>query len=480
LAMTVQNQTLQTKKGDKGTGFVTVCEWEKNLEMFTGCLAGSKGHEKYLVKMQKSTNGEPIPYTNDQGLYESDNNVNLGPHAAMMILLGDNDTIGSQGQNKGRKGNQLFGLDFGHAFRDKPNPLIKHLRTDLGFNGNSSFKNMGTMFHDTELSERMQGMFYLYKMMGENNRKEFFGEETSLERKNIEAAIVAYGEKYSDFRVKMGEIKDGSLIETFNQYQENMTEPEHKLAVKDAKETVTASLREMSSLMGARMQLSPDEVDLLQNLERLSSKTTQVSKDGKVLLNHLQVADPKHGRVEWNMTKADGRMVLTTSPSSEQEAEKLIKILKDYQEKDYQEDKKNIETTFYINKKQGKPIVTFEAPETNISELLEAFSENNIRDFKSKKAPDLDVTRKKLKETPVSSWITKKFASPSKTSAAPLLNSNPNEFTPKYEKFTRQQAHRGHLQWFNTSRKQASSKPSAADQKAQNNNLDNTARGPRP
>ena len=140
------------------------------------------------------------------------------------------------------------------------------------------------------------------------------------------------------------------------------------------------------------MQLSPDEVDLLQNLERLSSKTTQASKDGKVLLKHLQVADPKHGRVEWNMTKANGNMILTTSLSSDQEATKLIKLLKDYQNNN-----SSVETTFYVTKKQGKSIVTFEAPEAGASKLLAAFSEENIKNFKSKKEHDLGVTPQELK-----------------------------------------------------------------------------------
>lgn len=542
LMMKVQRQHLVVKKGankNDNLSFLTACEYETKLDIMTGCLAGSKGNDKYYVKVErypeghvdaegKSDAGKPVQGRNlqilserpkneeleanqyflvkkgekwqlfrselignifkktlqlreipldtpdllalkknldglsveaasskqkdihdalDQGLKTLDERINglaepekakarekfgtrfyrgpipirengfhlsddtlknLGEHAALMFFIGDNDTLGSQGQNKGRVGDTFFGLDFGHAFRDKVNPLARDLRTDLSFNGNKSFKNMATFFHDTELSDRMKGMFYLYKAMGEEKRAEIFGAINSTERIKIKQAIQKYEKQDEAFKLKMDEIEDGGILRVFDEYQLKMDElievekkkespsqkqikayESYKKAIQVKKETAQESLKVMGKIMKGRMQLSPQEVDLLQNLERLCSKTTRVSKSGQCLLKHLQVFDPEKNRVEWEMKKEGEQIILKAKVAPKQKA-KLIEMLQKYQ--------KEFEHNIGDLNISGTGELTIKCSIDKLDALCELFKEDNIKQFKAEQAPELDATPTHLKE----------------------------------------------------------------------------------
>jgi len=413
--------------------------------------------EKEQLKVIKKSYGEdyhrgPIPRRDENDFFTSDKKLSLGEYAPLMLLLADNDSIGSNGQNKGQVNRELFGLDFGHAFRGKSkkfgfdkehtkNPLLDHMHNDFSFD-NPKFKNIGSLFYDSTLSERMQGMFILYKLMGDANRKRIFGEDTgpSSEIGKINAAIELYKEKYPKFEEKLATVKDGGLPEVFKQYKDKMQElidttkdpkqqeqyKKYLARVETAEKFAFNSFQQIAKKLKHRMPLGPDAVDLLHNMEKLTSKTSIASENGTVLLKHMRVDNPKN-RVKWHMKIATNGSVSLECSASPKRTKELQTILHEYmnqartqieiERKKLKSNQQDLSPDEFL--KQAKILadkeqnlsdfkvdigttytgrVYIKCSEKHLAELCEIFQEDRIKQLKPKVALTLDVTPDAVKE----------------------------------------------------------------------------------
>ncbi|MBN9288126.1 MAG: hypothetical protein BGO43_13360 [Gammaproteobacteria bacterium 39-13] len=129
------------------------------------------------------------------------------------------------------------------------------------------------------------------------------------------------------------------------------------------------------SVFESRIQLTPSQLDLLDNLEKLTSKkVTTLSPDGKVQLNHIRV-EPE-GRFAWQFEK-DGSLISDKVPddaTAKEIREKLSNLIKqlETQPKD-QQSAALIDTLIRIQSsvKKGEPIKILNTGDPSIVTMLE-------------------------------------------------------------------------------------------------------------
>lgn len=285
-------------KGEYDTGnlkFMTCSEWKKGFHDFSNQLV-TDGRVGFLVK---------------KGTCASDDSINnLGRHLTFALLCSDYDFMGSRGGNKGRVGNDFFGIDFGHAFRD-PNKIIGHVQDDFSLDWKNStvkkFKNL-SVFNDTLLSEKMQGLLLLYKLRMS---------KTDTIPTIIQEAVNSHGET---FAAKFAEIQPGSDEEIFTTYESYFTEKakdepsrteEYKKYLKKVTQAKQFYLNAATQLLDKfkdRIMLTTQQLDFIDNLEKLCSETThkqtlQTEKGEKIIqFNHLK----KLNRVKFQIHSQEG------------------------------------------------------------------------------------------------------------------------------------------------------------------------------
>ncbi len=244
-------QTIQGKYQDGSDKVATVVKWQPGFNVFTDGLRGCKSEKRYyegnyLVKLdahehpiliaedgreydtvspngdvQLGADGQPLYFSRDQekqALSENernqarmmaDDNVHgLGEALLPTISLGDRDSLGSRGQNKGKvpmldasgqpikndKGEtqyEYYGIDFGKALstswresmstglgavKTRRNNFVDTLRDDFTFRNPPKFKGWVTrknsslcnvsMLSDNTLSEKMKGVYMRAALKG--------------------------------------------------------------------------------------------------------------------------------------------------------------------------------------------------------------------------------------------------------------------------------------------------------------------------
>ena len=323
---------------------MTACEWNNNMEVLKGHLAGSKNknaYENYLVQK------------NPDGSLQSDNTIiDLGENFPLIIALGDRDKVGSLGQNiasiavtnpdTNKLTSQFFGFDFGHAFPSS-NPILDSLSSDFSFqqptSKNDKFKNL-SLFSDTALSEKMKGVFYLFKMSSEADRKKIFSEE---ELKHIENAIHSYKQASMDFATRFDAITPGVTNTIFDKYIEYIESkipdalPDNKREytffiskIKQAKEIERLSQTKMLTIFKERLQTPYLAIHLLDHLELITADTHTHSTNGLVLLHQLRVT-PGSKTLHWEYHNDMGLVTLVakgdTSALSQEQLNKALNFL---------------------------------------------------------------------------------------------------------------------------------------------------------
>jgi hypothetical protein len=300
--LTVQDQVLYPSLYDNGLyRLMLKAVWVEDARDLGGskgnCLAGSTTDENYVVKKVV------LPRYDITSI--SDDEIMLAEHYALLLAQGDRDAIGSKGQNKMRRGNELIGIDFGHAYAGE-NKIIDLLDHDfyLPPPSETKFKNY-SVFYDNKRSDLMRGILILAKLANK-----------TLDEKNLKL----YGDEFFD---KLQKIKAGDDITVFDDYQRKFQEIASEfegnkddknancckaiaLAIITVSEIAKSSRAKLINKFRDYLNTPPQILDLMQNLELLLAgpdNTSLRSPDSTVLLKNL-----RHNRkrlIKWTAYSED-------------------------------------------------------------------------------------------------------------------------------------------------------------------------------
>jgi hypothetical protein len=373
-----KQQLIEGSYKDGHVKLMTDSEWNKKIKCFSDessefkMTGGSPSNGNYIVKkgQQKSTNEIK----------------NFFEYFSLFVLQGDYD--GFKDSNKAYIKNEdgsvdLFCIDLGHVFRGR-SPLVDTLTDSLRVKPSSKFKNF-SIFNDSPLSERMKGIHYLRKLR--------FGINPSKE------VLESYDD---DFRNKLAALKPGSDLKKFDDYADYFSskavlaeEPEQKASyrkivdgVEEAKRNYLKDCNAMLAVFKSkkldkaaepyisRLDLTVEELNLVDSFEKFSSETSEYSPDGKIELQHLDVK--YESRVAWQLIKpakeGDNYQFIGTVPQGIDE-EEIKKDLNSYLELSFKSgDIKN----------QGE-MVSVSIPKDQITDLMKRMSEEKIREHKKLK-----------------------------------------------------------------------------------------------
>lgn len=290
----------------------------------------------------------------------ADNIKGLGEALISCICLGDRDGIGEIGQNKvilpldppdGNYQYQFYGIDFGKAYENE-NTIVNSLTDDFYFDNPTErkkrFLNISILY-DNPLSEKMKGIYLMAVLRNkltdedkeaiaqdfENRGDKVFadklrsypvslaleyGAETGRTlSEHSQALLKEQGTKADELKMW---VRNGDLWlikkeeNTYRQLAKDSTDKQkksHYLAYADRLNEVyniaNATDKKVLAVFEKRLFLPPSQIDLLENIEKLTAKkVTVLSPDGNVLLNHLKV-EPAD-RIPWQLEKKGEGYVL--------------------------------------------------------------------------------------------------------------------------------------------------------------------------
>lgn len=350
---------------------ITISEWNNNVIPLTDQLkittitGGSYRYGNYLATMDSTT-----------GRYVSDQSISdLGEHLPLFIALADPDGIGSNGNNKLKIPRSdsdtqfdLFYIDMGQCLRGK-NPLVGCLQDDFSITlpQLSPFKNL-SIFSDTPLHERMKGIHILNKL------------------RNDDAALPY--EYDTAFQEKLQQIGTGADLRVFDNYIKKFKElakenPSHSVKYKQyateietVKQHYLEATQAILAIFDKRIGLSPNELDLLDGIERLTSKRSINSPDGTVRLKRLRIEPGT--RIAWQLSRPCQEKPcysLTTTASSSEQAQAITTHIEHYL-KFVDKDPNSISI-----KTDNETQITLSFTAANLTELLAIFSEPTLIKF---------------------------------------------------------------------------------------------------
>lgn len=408
-AMPAQNQFVILGKYENGDlKIMTDCEWQPGLVGMTGQVEGKKYQGNYVDEQSKRPDGKF-----DSAIHRLDC---AGQNLALMLIQGDDDGFGSKLQNKMILGKELFGIDFGHAYRGTTNPLIDNLSVDFTLDDKtlSKYKNFSILL-DSPPTDQMLGVLYTYKAMDEVSKRRIFGDAGIVAvDKVIEAYKNYYQNTYPQFAEKIDKIKPGCVEMLRDDYVKHLQVKMHEMLSEAKKLKVRAAevsnpekshlLKEAAKVMQCaselrdniervektaamhqaqsekllekfkqRLKLTPDLLLVVNNLSKLTSNTRATDKDSVVVLNHLQIEHDKN-RVEWNVTSNAGGILTIRANTNKKQSMELTAVLLNF----LQDHGQNI-SGLRIDNQEG---ISIKIPQEKLPQLLQACSEENIRAFK--------------------------------------------------------------------------------------------------
>lgn len=339
--------------------FMTCSQWQNGFQDFKKKLSNAG----YLVRL--NAKDEKI-IVNHKGkpVHLSDNLINgLGNSKLFMLLSNDRDAVGSTGANKGELNGEIFGIDFGHTFRE-PNEIVNLLQDDFSIpNLPKKFKNF-TIFDDSSLSSCMQAVLILAKLRGNT----------------IEDTIIkSYG---IEFAYKLNQVipdEDKLIFKHYRKYFSDFIEDDSRYTqyvnkINEAEQYYLDAADKVLQVFQKRLHLTAQQIDLLDNLEKLCNSTTNiVEKNGEVVwLNHLK---KKSRNIIWQ---------LTVEKDQDNNATNLVFITNDLQAKKILKDfiaKTGNKVQIRTAKKANK--VEFSVEPTYFNTVYAAFAETKIADYKN-------------------------------------------------------------------------------------------------
>lgn len=290
-------------------------EWENRLEVLTKFLAGSKkeiDYQNYLIK--KCLDGKPL--RNEKGQFIADTLNDLHANFILNVAFGDRDGVGSRGQNKGRVGNDFFSFDFGKCFGE--NPILATMDGYFQFEQpNSSleqFKNY-SIFSDASLNELLVGVFYLYKLAGEDFlRKEVLNEN---EIQQVNSILSIYEEQNPDFKNRVAKVFPGAIdvifdryIKTFRMFKNTKGFEKFEERLEEKRSIMNAAVKTIMHKFKPLLMVPPNVVQVLDGFRRLTLTTSETSEDSMVALNHLRVLPRQENKnIEWQLINNDEKTI---------------------------------------------------------------------------------------------------------------------------------------------------------------------------
>jgi len=378
---------------------VSRSKWEDDLKPLGAMAGGNYEEGNYLVK-PLNLKGQSIKYVSDNSISD------LGEHLVTIISQSDRDVLGSRLQNKMQRNNRLFGFDFGHAYRDS-NPLLATLKDDFRFKQpkNNIFKNL-SIFYDTPLREKMRGIHYLNKMFkgiepsDEIKReygKDFTKKVESIDKGKDQEIFDGFIKTFRGFqkdaeeeikvineKLKLGsKSRRAMLNKEIRRYTKQRGQIKKKMeefdklvtALGKSKANALLSHYETLKVFNKRLSLTPTQLDVLDALEKLTSKTSLLSPDETVLLQYMRTIR----RVKWDM-QVKGN-ICTISTKHMLQMKKVVKYLG--AEPQNSLDKRSIK---FSSDDEGLKI---SFPLGEMKNIAKIFNEVNVQKYKHKQHYEL-------------------------------------------------------------------------------------------
>ena len=235
----------------------------------------------------------------------------LGKYKAFFLVTADRDGIGKRGQNKGFAGGKFFAIDPGHSLEG--NGKYLEISDDFSFKdtyGRSSkprFNNF-SIFDDDTLFSKLKGVADLRDLVNDGAFKKVFNEYRAAfdpDEKGISDAEKALRRKIvADIDAKETEFNEslGKLLRA----------AANNLVLYDDLDDQPPAVRQ-----GA--------VETVANLEKLTSSTTWVSKNGKVALKHLEVVPGT--RTPWRAARMGDKILYRTDQPLSKETSQTLKAI---------------------------------------------------------------------------------------------------------------------------------------------------------
>lgn len=106
--------------------------------------------------------------------------------------------------------------------------------------------------------------------------------------------------------------------------------PSYKKSLEESKERLQTRINHYETVLANRLNLSDDELTVLENLEKLTSQTTNLAgkRNSPIALNHLAVVS--NHRKEWSMTKEGGTYTISFKGKTNHESHLVADRLKKF------------------------------------------------------------------------------------------------------------------------------------------------------
>ncbi len=357
----VVSQKIDTIEGTYRNGMpkiATVVTWAPGCRDLSGKLAGSTDFSSVIVTWDendhpvkvdgagnvlrtkdKNEKGEITSYekiVNDKGktkvitiskaeydagkMVSDDRIAGLGESLISFISMGDRDGIGKAGQNKAimpleeKQGNkifQFFGIDFGKSYKE-PNPIVGSLRDDFSFDNpggrQARFVNY-SMLYDNPLREKMKGVYLLAALRD----KLPLEQKLAIAQEFENSGDKVFADKLRDYPQSKGGVNCDLqiIIDEIKKYDDLSKDQHLTQAQREQYAHYAQRLTKMKDIaietdniildkFAARLNLTPTQIDLLDNIEKLTSRRAHTtSPDNNVQLNHLRV--DRDDRCAWQL-----------------------------------------------------------------------------------------------------------------------------------------------------------------------------------
>ena len=265
----------------------------------------SDGHPKIMLE-SKFAEG----YKDLDGIYIEDGHIKaevnaapLGKFKAIFLALADRDAVGSHGQNKGFIGNPndpnqiktFFAIDPGHSLEGNGK--------DLEIHDNLSFIDRG--------GGVLQKRFLNYSIFDDDTRFHKLEGVLKLRELRDSGAITKlfldYGKAFNPQEQGISEAEKSIREEIIT----NLTAMQNEfIAQIDKIPTACADQLKLYDDLAGNPDLQKNAIETIENLEKLTSKTTWKSEHGKVELKHLSVIEET--RIPWTAKKVGNTLVYTS------------------------------------------------------------------------------------------------------------------------------------------------------------------------
>ncbi|MFJ1267616.1 hypothetical protein ACD661_03475 [Legionella lytica] len=351
-----QNQKQElawVNNNEGGAHALLACGWKNGLRELTDFLCNGKEPDYRGVLVEDK----------DAPLKHSMLIPGLAKNLIFGVAIGDRDGIGKNAQNKGFADGAFYGFDYGKPYEGDgvcdsleddfsfddfyaKTPEFLRRETTVGVARHMMYRNY-SVFYDTPLSERMVGLHLLRKMItGENPDEEVIKSYPGLRQELhriqespptpksllrqldlirhdcsnpktmalLEAQVMAVGSgKLSNFDLYFYKIKtdimemavkSGMAYEELSGYIKFIDKMEAQAHTNNSRILKT---------FAQRVQLTRQELDLLDNLEKIYSPTSIMSSDGEVFLNRLRF-EPQSKRIPFQLKhEENGTYTLSTT-----------------------------------------------------------------------------------------------------------------------------------------------------------------------